>query len=67
MKHKTPKPKRGPGAPTGHPGWGGRPRGITMPCGWCGKALTASEMRAHFTSCAKRPEEAEAGSPKNSA
>ena len=33
---------------------GGRPRSVTMPCGWgCGKRLTASEIRAHFTSCPK--------------
>lgn len=34
---------------------GGRPRGVTMPCGWCSVQLTAREMRAHFTTCAKRP------------
>lgn len=35
---------------------GGRPRGVTMPCGWgCGKTLTAREMREHFTTCPKRP------------
>lgn len=45
---------RGPAK--GHPGWGGRPKGITMPCGWgCGAALTASEMRKHFTDCAQKP------------
>lgn len=38
-----------------HPG--GRPRGVTMPCGWgCGAHLTAREIRVHFTSCIKRPE-----------
>lgn len=36
-----------------HPG--GRPRGVTMPCGWCGAKLTAREMREHFTTCPKRP------------
>jgi hypothetical protein len=37
-----------------HPG--GRPRGVTMPCGWgCGARLTAREMREHFTKCPKRP------------
>ncbi len=35
---------------------GGRPRGVTMPCGWkCGKQLTAREMRLHFTTCPNRP------------
>jgi hypothetical protein len=35
--------------------------GVTMPCGWrCGKNLTCSEMRAHFTKCAKRPKKAKA-------
>ncbi len=34
----------------------GRPRGVTMPCGWgCGADLTAREMRSHFVLCAKRP------------
>ena len=42
-----------------HPG--GRPRGVTMPCGWnCGKRLTAREMRVHFTECPKRPAKAAA-------
>lgn len=36
-----------------HPG--GRPAGPKMPCGWCGKPLTATELRPHFTSCPKRP------------
>jgi hypothetical protein len=50
-----PSPKR-PGAPKGHPGWGGRPRGVTMPCGWgCGANLTAREARPHFAKCPKRP------------
>lgn len=35
---------------------GGRPRGVTMPCGWCGSKLTARELRAHFTDCPKRPD-----------
>jgi hypothetical protein len=35
---------------------GGRPPGVTMPCGWgCGKTLTASQLREHFTTCPKRP------------
>jgi hypothetical protein len=34
----------------------GRPPGRRMLCGWrCGSRLTASQMRAHFTICAKRP------------
>ena len=55
MRLPLTKPRRRPrGAQPGHPGWGGRPRGVTMPCGWgCGKRLTASEIRAHFTSCPK--------------
>ena len=37
---------------------GGRPPGVAMPCGWgCGKSLTASEMREHFTTCPSRPAE----------
>lgn len=37
---------------------GGRPPGVAMPCGWgCGKSLTASEMREHFTTCLSRPAE----------
>jgi len=37
-----------------HPG--GRPCGVTMPCGWgCGRRLTAREMREHFTTCPNRP------------
>ncbi len=49
------RPKRR-GPAKGHPGWGGRPKGVTMPCGWgCGASLTAAAMRAHFTACAKRP------------
>jgi hypothetical protein len=45
MKTKTSKPKPG-----------GRPPGVTMPCGWqCGRQLTASQMRAHFTDCPRRP------------
>lgn len=36
---------------------GGRPRGVTMPCGWgCGRELTAAEMRKHFTVCSSRPD-----------
>lgn len=31
------------------------PRGVTMPCGWCGQPLTAREIRAHFTACPLRP------------
>jgi len=37
---------------------GGRPKGVRMPCGWgCGANLTASEIRGHFTGCARRPKE----------
>ena len=36
---------------------GGRPPGPTMPCGWgCGAALTASQIRPHFTGCPMRPQ-----------
>jgi hypothetical protein len=50
------KPPTRPGPPKGHPGWGGRPSGPAMPCGWgCGANLTASTMRAHFTACPRRP------------
>ncbi|MGO9894586.1 MAG: hypothetical protein ACLPX8_10290 [Bryobacteraceae bacterium] len=52
----TQQPKR-PGPSAGHPGWGGRPRGVTMPCDWCKQRVTSSEMRAHFTHCPKRPRE----------
>ncbi len=39
-----------------HPG--GRPQGVTMPCGWkCGAKLTARGMRMHFTICPKRPDD----------
>lgn len=48
-----PKPKR-TGPPTGHPGWGGRPKGATLPCGACGARLAASEWRKHFTACPSR-------------
>ena len=35
---------------------GGRPSGPRMPCSWgCGAKLSATEMRAHFTRCPKRP------------
>ena len=35
----------------------GRPRGPRMPCGWgCGAALSATEMRPHFSVCWRRPE-----------
>ncbi len=50
---QPPKPKRG--APVGHPGWGGRPSGITMPCGWCGAEVTSAGMRKHWMKCEKRP------------
>ena len=33
----------------------GRPKGVRMPCGWCGEALTQAELRAHFVTCPKRP------------
>ena len=33
----------------------GGPRGVRMPCGWCGKPMTASQMRKHFTDCPRRP------------
>jgi len=50
------KPPTKRGAPKGHPGWGGRPRGVTMPCGWkCGAELTAALIRTHFKTCPKRP------------
>jgi hypothetical protein len=46
----NPTRKRRPGAC--------RPRVVTKPCGWgCGKRLTATEIRAHFTSCRKRPKQ----------
>lgn len=49
--------ERGPGRPPGGPGYGGRPRGAEMPCGWgCGMKVTAAEMREHFTRCPKKPE-----------
>jgi hypothetical protein len=35
---------------------GGRPTGVTMPCGWCRTPLTASSIRTHFTECPKRPQ-----------
>jgi len=44
------KPKRG--APKGHPGWGGRPKGETLAiCMKCGSPLTAAELRSHFNDC----------------
>jgi hypothetical protein len=53
MKRKAKRP----GAPAGHPGWGGRPRGVEMPCGWgCGAHLSAGEIRDHFKNCPKRPQ-----------
>ena len=49
--------KTKPGPAKGHPGWGGRPRGVEMSCSWgCGARLTAAEMRAHFTRCPRRPD-----------
>lgn len=33
----------------------GRPKGVTMPCGWCGKRFTAAGMRDHFATCDKKP------------
>lgn len=36
---------------------GGRPTGPKLPCGACGKELTATEWRTHFTTCPKRPKE----------
>jgi hypothetical protein len=49
--------RRGPGRPPGGPGYGGRPRGLEMPCGWnCGARLTSSEIRSHFHTCPNRPE-----------
>ncbi len=56
-KKKAAPAKRGRGAEPGHPGWGGRPPGAAMPCGWgCGEILTARQMRAHFAICPNRPE-----------
>jgi hypothetical protein len=37
----------------------GKP-GITMPCGWCKKPLTARLARSHFTDCPKRPKQIKA-------
>lgn len=35
----------------------GKP-GVKMPCGWsCGKKVTCSDMRKHFTECPKRPKQ----------
>ena len=34
---------------------GGRPNGVTMPCGWCGSSVNASGMRRHFVTCPKKP------------
>lgn len=34
----------------------GRPKGVTMPCGWCGKRFTAAGMRDHFANCEKKPQ-----------
>jgi hypothetical protein len=45
----------GRGAKPGHPGYGGRPKGILRPCGWCGIPQTASEDRRHFRLCPMRP------------
>jgi hypothetical protein len=34
----------------------GRPRGVTMPCGWgCGYALTVRRFQEHFKTCPNRP------------
>ena len=53
---RTKQTKKRPGPPKGHAGWGGRPRGVEMPCGWgCGAKLTAAEIRTHFTDCPNRP------------
>lgn len=50
------RPVKKSGPAKGHPGWGGRPRGLEMPCGWgCGARLTISEIRGHFKTCALRP------------
>ena len=44
--------KRKGGAPAGHKGWGGRPRGQQMPCGYgCGAMLTSSEAGRHVKVC----------------
>ena len=48
-------PRKKPGPPKGHPGWGGRKPGPHMPCGWCGKPQAAAQMRKHFAACPKRP------------
>ena len=48
------KPKRG--APKGHPGWGGRPKGETLArCIKCHAELTAAELRNHFRECTGAP------------
>jgi hypothetical protein len=42
----------------------GLPPGWRMPCGWrCGVRLTASRMRAHFTTCPKGPQAAPTQTP----
>lgn len=28
---------------------------VTMPCGWCGVALSARQMRVYFAVCPKKP------------
>ncbi len=40
--------RKRPGPPKGHPGWGGRPRGVTMPCGACGHVSPASLKRSQI-------------------
>ncbi len=48
------RPKR-PGPAKGHPGWGGRPKGLEMPCGWgCGAKLSVGVVREHFKTCPNR-------------
>ena len=47
------EPYNHPGRPRGAIG---RPRGPLMPCGWgCSGEFTEHQMRAHFTTCPKRP------------
>ena len=47
------------GAPKGHPGWGGRPKGsgvVLRPCGWCQEPQSAREEMRHRARCPMRPQ-----------
>jgi hypothetical protein len=33
----------------------GRNPGVAMPCGWCGELQTSAKLRAHWTTCHKKP------------